>query len=101
MIAETVNPRHQSEPLVPCGDGGTAFPQKPDGHINVKVEFELVKGKIPADEITKERKDTSPKKGLILPMYGAPNAVEELKHPTEDKVDSIKDALKHFKIIES
>ena len=21
MIAETANPRHQSEPLVPCGDG--------------------------------------------------------------------------------
>ena len=34
-------------------------------------------------------------------MYDAPNAVEELKqprkHPTAEKVEAIKDALKHFK----
>ena len=33
-------------------------------------------------------------------MYDAPNAVEELKqprkHPTAEKVEAIKDALKHF-----
>ena len=43
------------------------------------------------------------KRSLGLPMYDAPNAVEELKnprkHPTEEKVRAIKDALKHFEII--
>ncbi len=38
-----------------------------------------------------------------LPMYDAPNAVEELKqprkHPTAEKVEAIKDALKHFEVI--
>lgn len=29
-------------------------------------------------------------------MYDAPNAVEELKHPTAEKVEAIKDALKYF-----
>jgi len=37
-------------------------------------------------------------------MYNAPNAVEKLKHPyalaTPQKVEAIKDALKHFEIIE-
>lgn len=36
-------------------------------------------------------------------MYDAPNAVEELKqerkHPTPEKVEAIKDELKHFGII--
>ena len=36
-------------------------------------------------------------------MYDAPNAVEELKqprkHPTAEKVEAIKDALKHFEVI--
>ena len=32
-------------------------------------------------------------------MYDAPNAVEELKHPTAEKVEAIKDELKHFKMI--
>ena len=40
---------------------------------------------------------------LCLPMYDAPNAVEELKqprkHPTAEKVEAIKDALKHFEVI--
>ena len=43
------------------------------------------------------------KKSLGLPMYDAPNAVEELKqprkHPTAEKVEAIKDALKHFEVI--
>lgn len=43
------------------------------------------------------------KRSLGLPMYDAPNAVEELKtprkHPTPEKVNAIKDALKHFGII--
>lgn len=36
-------------------------------------------------------------------MYDAPNAVEELKQPrklpTPEKVEAIKDALKHFEVI--
>ena len=36
-------------------------------------------------------------------MYDAPNAVEELKqprkHPTAEKVEAIKDALKHFEVM--
>ena len=43
------------------------------------------------------------KRDLGLPMYDAPNAVEELKqprkHPTQEKVEAIKDALKYFGII--
>ena len=32
-------------------------------------------------------------------MYDDLNAVEELKHPTADKVEVITDALKHFEVI--
>lgn len=43
------------------------------------------------------------KRELGLPMYDAPNAVKELKqprkHPTAEKVEAIKDALKHFEVI--
>lgn len=43
------------------------------------------------------------KRDLGLPMYEAPNAVEELKqprkHPTAEKVEAIKDDLKHFEVI--
>lgn len=43
------------------------------------------------------------KRSLGLPMYDAPNAVDEFKHPYKQapahKVDAIKDALKHFGVI--
>ena len=43
------------------------------------------------------------KRSLGLPMYDAPNAVEELGHSycpaTPEKVDAIKDTLKHFEVI--
>ena len=43
------------------------------------------------------------KRDLGLPMYDAPNAVEELKkprqHPTAVMVISVKDALKYFEIL--
>ena len=39
------------------------------------------------------------RRSLGLPMYDAPNAVEELKHPTAEKVEAIKDALRHFENI--
>ena len=44
------------------------------------------------------------KRDLGLPMYDAPNAIEELKqerkHPTLEKVEAIKDALRHFGVIQ-
>ena len=106
--------------------------KKPDGHINVKVEFGEGEGKVPLDNIAKRAEEYKPKervtykmikeyieakygfkvhtayiaevkRDLGLPMYDAPNAVEELKqprkHPTAEKVEAIKDALKHFGII--
>ncbi len=46
---------------------------------------------------------TEQKRDLGLPMYDAPNAVEELKrprsHPATEMVEVIKYALKHFEII--
>ena len=43
------------------------------------------------------------KRDLGLPMYDAPSAIEELKqprkHPTAEKVEAIRDALKHFEVI--
>lgn len=43
------------------------------------------------------------KKSLGLIMYDAPNAVEKLKqsrkHPSKEKIDAIKDALKYFEVI--
>ena len=43
------------------------------------------------------------KRDLGLPMCDAPNAVEELKqerkHPTPEKVEAIKDALRYFEVI--
>ena len=106
--------------------------KKPDGHINVKVEFGEGEGKVPLDNIAKRAEEYKPKervtykmikeyieakygfkvhtayiaevkRNLGLPMYDAPNAVEELKqprkHPTAEKVEAIKDALKHFEVI--
>ena len=106
--------------------------KKPDGHINVKVEFGEGEGKVPLDNIAKRAESYKPKervtykmikeyieakygfkvhtayiaevkRDLGLPMYDAPNAVEELKqprkHPTAEKVEAIKDALKHFDLI--
>ena len=106
--------------------------KKPDGHINVKVEFGEGEGKVPLDDIAKRAEEYKPKervtykmikeyieakygfkvhtayiaevkRDLGLPMYDAPNAVEELKqprkHPTAEKVEAIKDALKYYKMI--
>ena len=106
--------------------------KKPDEHINVKVEFGEGEGKVPLDNIAKRAESYKPKervtykmikeyieakygfkvhtayiaevkRDLGLPMYDAPNAVEELKqprkHPTAEKVEAIKDALKHFEVI--
>ena len=106
--------------------------KKPDSIINVKVEFGEGEGKVPLDNIAKRAAAYKPKervtykmikeyieakygfkvhtayiaevkRDLGLPMYDAPNAVEELKqprkHPTPEKVEAIKDALKYFAVI--
>ena len=106
--------------------------KKPDSVINVKVEFGEGEGKVPLDNIAKRAAAYKPKervtykmikeyieakygfkvhtayiaevkRELGLPMYDAPNAVEELKqprkHPTAEKAEAIKDALKHFEVI--
>ena len=106
--------------------------KKADSYIHIDVEFGEGEGKIPVDSIAKRAEAYKPKekvtykmikeyieakygfkvhtayiaevkRNLGLPMYDAPNAVEELKqprkHPTAEKVEAIKDALKHFKII--
>ena len=108
-------------------DGSTAFPQKARRTYQCKSWV-----KVPLDNIAKRAEEYKPKervtykmikeyidakygfkvhtayiaevkRDLGLPMYDAPNAVEELKqprkHPTAEKVEAIKDALKHFKII--
>ena len=104
--------------------------KKPDGHINVKVEFGEGEGKVPLDNIAKRAEEYKPKERVTykmikeyieakygfkvhtayiaevkrdLGLYDAPNAVEELKqprkHPTAEKVEAIKDALKYFEVI--
>ena len=106
--------------------------KKADSYIHIDVEFGEGEGKIPVDSIAKRAEAYKPKekvtykmikeyieakygfkvhtayiaevkRDLGLPMYDAPNAVEELKqprkHPTVEKVEAIKDALKHFEII--
>ena len=106
--------------------------KKPDTTISVKVEFGEGEGKVPLDKIAERAENYKPKervtykmikeyieakygfkvhmayiaevkRDLGLPMYDAPNVVEELKqprkHPTPEKVEAIKDALKHYKII--
>lgn len=107
----------------------TLFHKKPDSHIEVTVDFE--NGKIKKDDIIKRAESEKPKqkvtykmiqdyieqtygfkvhtayiaevkRDLGLPMYDAPNAVEELKrpraHPTPRMVEAIKETLKHFEI---
>ena len=106
--------------------------KKPDSHINIKVEFGQGEGKVPLKAIAERAESYKPKervtykmikeyieakygfkvhtayiaevkRDLGLPMYDAPNAVEELKQPrkrpTPEKVEAIKDALKHFEIV--
>jgi hypothetical protein len=90
-----------------------------DGLINVKMEYEdgvdrlpervtysmiqaYVEGKYGFKVHTAYIAEV--KRSLGLPMYEAPNAVDELKHPYKPapahKVEAIKDALKHFGVYE-
>ena len=106
--------------------------KKADSYIHIDVEFGEGEGKIPVDSIAKRAEAYKPKekvtykmikeyieakygfkvhtayiaevkRNLGLPMYDAPNAVEELKqprkHPTPEKIEAIKDALRYFAVI--
>ena len=103
----------------------------PDSHINIDVEFGESEGQFSLKKIKERAESRKPKKkvtykkmqdyieqtygfkvhtayiaevkrDLGLPMYDAPNAVEELKHPrphpTPKMVEAIKNTLKHFDI---
>ena len=106
--------------------------KKPDSTINVKIEFGEGEGELSLKKIAQRIEANKPKekatykmiqdyiqetygfkvhtayiaevkRDLGLPMYDAPNAVEELKkprqHPSEKMVKAIKETLKHFEII--
>ena len=106
--------------------------KKSASHIVVDVEFGEGEGQISLKEAKKSAEEQKPKKKITykdiqryveenygfkvhtayiaevkrelgLPMYDAPNAVEELKrprsHPTEEMTAAIKASLKHFEII--
>ena len=106
--------------------------KSPDSVINVTVEFGEGEGKVPLDAIAERAKKYQPKpkitykmiqeyvekkygfkvhtayiaevkRSLGLTMYGAPNAVEELKYPRKrppkEKVEAITDSLKYFEVI--
>ncbi len=106
--------------------------KSPDSVINVTVEFGEGEGKVPLDAIAERAKKYQPKpkitykmiqeyvekkygfkvhtayiaevkRSLGLTMYGAPNAVEELKcprkRPPKEKVEAITDAFKYFEVI--
>ena len=106
--------------------------KRPDSYIHIDVEFGEGEGKISLKDAIKRAEERKPKpkttykdiqnyieenygfkvhtayiaevkRDLGLPMYDAPNAVEELKrpraHPTERMVVAIKETLVHFEII--
>ena len=106
--------------------------KKPDSTINVKIEFGEGEGELSLKKIAQRIEANKPKekvtykmiqdyieetygfkvhtayiaevkRDLGLPMYDAPNAVEELKkprqHPSEKMIKAIKETLKHFEII--
>ena len=108
---------------MPRRDGGIDVPQKTDGHINVKVDFGEVEGKVPLDNIAKRAKVRKPKervtykmikeyieakygfkvntayiaevkRSLGWPMYDAPNAVEELKYSRKHTTAEKVEAIK-------
>ena len=104
----------------------------PDSHINIDVEFGEEEGQFSLSKVKERAEARKPKekvtykkiqdyiektygfkvhtayiaevkRDLGLPMYDAPNAVEELKrpraHPTLKMVEAIKATLRHFEII--
>ena len=106
--------------------------KKSDSHINVEIEFGEGEGQLSLKAVEKRAETRKPKekvtykmiqqyieehygfkvhtayiaevkRSLGLPMYDAPNAVEELKHPrphpTQQMVVAIKETLVHFDFI--
>ena len=106
--------------------------KRPDSHINIDVEFGEGEGQFSLSKVKDRAEARKPKekvtykmiqeyiektygfkvhtayiaevkRDLGLPMYDAPNAVEELKrpraHPTPRMVEAIKETLKHFDVI--
>ena len=102
--------------------------KKPDGHINVKVEFGEGEGKVPLDNIAKKAESYKPKervtykmikeyieakygfkvhtafiaevkRDLGLPMHDAPNAVEELKQPRKHPTAEKVEAIKDAEFV--
>lgn len=106
--------------------------KSPDSVINVKVEFGEGEGKVSLNAIAERAKKYQPKpkitykmiqeyvekkygfkahtayiaevkRDLGLPIYDAPNAVEESKQPRKrppkEKVEAITEALKYFEVI--
>lgn len=104
----------------------------PDSHINIDVEFGEGEGQFSLKKIKERADERKPKEKVTykmiqeyieqtygfkvhtayiaevkrdvgMPMYDAPNAVEELKrpraHPTPRMVEAIKETLKYFEII--
>ena len=94
--------------------------KKSDSHIEVTMDFNDLKIPDKKEKVTYKKIQSyienkykfkvhnayiaEVKRSLGLPMYDAPNAVEKLKnprkHPTPEKVEAIKDALKYFEIID-
>ena len=74
---------------------------KPKEHVTYKMIKEYIEVKYGFKVHTTYIAEV--KRELGLPMYDAPNAVEELKQPRKrpmaEKVEAIKDALKHFEIL--
>ena len=64
--------------------------KKPDNIINVKVEFGEGEGKVPLDNIGKRAEAYKLKDRVTY---------KPRKHPTAEKVEAIRDALKHFEVI--
>ena len=75
--------------------------QRPSERITYKTIQEYIEGKYGFKVHTSYIAEV--KRNLGLPMHDAPNEVEELKnprkHPTPEKVEAIKEALKKFDII--
>lgn len=53
---------------ITCRDDSTAFPLKPDGHINIKAKFGEGEGKVPLDNIAKRAKAYKPKERITYKM---------------------------------
>ena len=84
--------------------------KSPDSHIDVKVEFGEGEEKVPLDKIAERAKQYQPAPRVTYKMiqeyieekYGfkVHTALKQpRRHPTAEKVEAIKDALKHFGVI--